>query len=421
MDRSLATAELPLLNRDEEYVSDANRTFEDDNPISIPISERLYKRVHLSDSRFKMIYRDTIRFFTKMEKHSYIGYLTGEKDKNEFKRDLENYLRRNFPDICKYDKEEEIEDVNGQKRTIIVNPDLEEIMKRIRQSLFGYDVLQPLIDNEETTDIKICSPYDIRVRIKGKAYQSDAHFIDEMDEYRFIEGLVLRNGLNFSHEPVLTFTDAHDKNYLLRFTVSSPVVTTPGYPYLHIRKVAKVKKTFDDLITAGMLNDKIKRYLIDRAKTSRCVVFAGPPGCVDRDTEFFNGKEWKSIAEYKEGEKVLQFDPKTNEATLVNPIAYIKKPCDKMYHFETKYGINQTLSPEHRVLFYKRKKKDGKKYWDNEVQEITAEELKNLQNSGHFYGGFKTDFKYSGTGIDLSDDEIRLMLAVIYYPFKKRT
>jgi Flp pilus assembly CpaF family ATPase len=213
-----------------------------------------------------------------MEKHSYIGYLTGEKDKNEFKRDLENYLRRNFPDICKYDKEEEIEDANGQKRTIIVNPDLEEIMKRIRQSLFGYDVLQPLIDNEETTDIKICSPYDIRVRIKGKAYQSDAHFIDEMDEYRFIEGLVLRNGLNFGREPVLTFTDAHDKNYLLRFTVSSPVVTTPGYPYLHIRKVAKVKKTFDDLIVAGMLNDKIKMYLIDRAKTSRCVVFAGPPG-----------------------------------------------------------------------------------------------------------------------------------------------
>ena len=195
MDRSLATAELPLLNRDEEYVSDANRTFEDDNPISIPISERLYKRVHLTDSRFKMIYRDTIRFFTKMEKHSYIQYLTGEKDKNEFKRDLENYLRRNFPDICKYDKEEEIEDANGQKRTIIVNPDLEEIMKRIRQSLFGYDVLQPLIDNEETTDIKICSPYDIRVRIKGKAYQSDAHFIDDMDElYKNTDLIICRAG-----------------------------------------------------------------------------------------------------------------------------------------------------------------------------------------------------------------------------------
>ena len=70
-----------------------------------------------------------------------------------------------------------------------------------------------------------------------------------------------------------------------------------------------------------------------------------------------------------------------------------------MYHFETKYGINQTLSPDHRVVYYSKKRPD-------KAQIITAEELKEKQNSGKFHGRFKTDFIYSGSGIDLTDVEI---------------
>ena len=136
----------------------------------------------------------------------------------------------------------------------------------------------------------------------------------------------------------------------------------------------------------------------------------GTPGCADCETEFFNGKEWKSIADYQEGEQVLQFDVGTNEATLVEPLAYIKKPCDKMYHFETKYGINQTLSEEHRVIYYNRNTRTNTY---SEAKEISMKELAELQNSGKFHGMFKTDFKYNGTGIDLSDIEIKIMLAVI--------
>lgn len=134
----------------------------------------------------------------------------------------------------------------------------------------------------------------------------------------------------------------------------------------------------------------------------------GTPGCVDCETEFFNGEEWKSIADYKTGERVLQFNTETEEASLVLPEYYIKKRCDKMYHFETSRGIDQTLSPEHRVLYYPRTK--GKK---SIPKVMLAEELYHLQNTGKFRGRFKTDFKYSGDGIALSDVEIKLMLAVI--------
>lgn len=136
----------------------------------------------------------------------------------------------------------------------------------------------------------------------------------------------------------------------------------------------------------------------------------GSSGCVDAETEFFDGKEWKSIADYKEGDKVLQFDTNTNKAELVEPLEYIKKKCDKMYHFKTAWGIDQMLSPEHRVIYYMY---DHRKKVYRDAQEMSAEELYKIQTEGIFHGRFKTDFEYSGEGIDMSDEEIKVMLMVL--------
>ena len=78
-------------------------------------------------------------------------------------------------------------------------------------------------------------------------------------------------------------------------------------------------------------------------------IVKGYSGCVDADTEYFNGTEWKKISEYTEGEKVLQWN-EDGTANLVKPLNYINEPCDMMYHFETRYGLDQTLSGDHRVI-----------------------------------------------------------------------
>lgn len=398
LDRNLATPDLPLLNRlaknGETYISESNRTIEDDEAIIFDAASSIRKRTHISELRFDQIFHATMRYFTEIEKYKYKSYQSGELKKEEFYKECGKYLVQNY------------EEMKNQF-------DFNVMMERIVLAVFQYDVLQPLIDNPETSDIKICGPDDIRVRVKGKAYKSNAMFLNAADLYRFIDGLAIRNHVDIFSHPLITFTDKHDENYILRFTISSPTVTAVDYPYLHIRKVSKHKPSFDDLIKAGMLTPDIKTYLIDRAKLSKGIVFAGPPGCVDKNTEFFNGKEWKSIADYIDGEQVLQYDTETGEASLTVPDEYIKKPCNMMYHFETKYGLDQTLSPEHRVLYYNKTHKNGKKIWSNVPNIISAEELAKKQNSGHFYGGFKTSFKYNGNGIDLLDAEIKLMLAVI--------
>ena len=164
-------------------------------------------------------------------------------------------------------------------------------------------------------------------------------------------------------------------------------------------------KTFDDIVE----QDIVKKILTNQIKMHtlrNAYLFVGSAGCVDKDTEFFNGKEWKKISEYQEGDSVLQYDTKTRSASLVKPIRYIKEPCDSFNVFKTKYGLDMWFSDEHRVIYLDKKQ---------EVKEISAKDLYEKQTNykAGFRGKFIVSFNYSGKGIDLSDDEIALMCAVI--------
>ena len=134
-------------------------------------------------------------------------------------------------------------------------------------------------------------------------------------------------------------------------------------------------------------------------------VVSGKPGCVDKDTEYFNGQEWKKISEFTVGEKVLQYKP-DGTAELVVPSRYIKVPCDKFYHLKTEHGIDQMLSGEHNVVYVSSK---------GNIVEKSMEQVYHMhqESKNGFTGKFITSFDYSGNGVDISDEEIRLMCAVI--------
>lgn len=128
-------------------------------------------------------------------------------------------------------------------------------------------------------------------------------------------------------------------------------------------------------------------------------------GCVDCDTEFFNGREWKKISEWQPDDKVLQYNA-DGTATLVKPLAYHKYRCNNLWEFKSKYGINQCLSDEHTVVYI------------NSMGSLKTKpfaEVKAIHeaNTGGFHGKFIRTFNYSGKGINLSNPEIELMCAVI--------
>lgn len=134
-------------------------------------------------------------------------------------------------------------------------------------------------------------------------------------------------------------------------------------------------------------------------------IITGVNGCVDAETEYFNGKEWKKISEYQDGEYVLQYNI-DGTANLVVPEKYHKYSCDELWLFKSNYGVNQCVSSEHNMVYLTSKGHLQKKSVENWI------ELHNRNKNG-FAGKFITTFLYDGDGISLSDAEIRVMCAVI--------
>lgn len=154
------------------------------------------------------------------------------------------------------------------------------------------------------------------------------------------------------------------------------------------------------------LTDEQMQAFVNTIKNNVSMLIGGG-GCVDCDTEFFTGEGWKKISDYTDGDKVLQWNY-DGTAELVYPERYIKLPEKYLYHFESKYGINQTLSLEHNVIWRSAKGKIYKtKFSDLYKQYLDS--YTNLRKL-HFITTF--DYNKKDNVIKLTDDEIRLCIAV---------
>lgn len=78
------------------------------------------------------------------------------------------------------------------------------------------------------------------------------------------------------------------------------------------------------------------------------------PCCVDRETEYFNGKKWIPICDYKEGDKVLQYE-EDGTARLVNPEEYIHYKSSAPFY---KVG-NQQSTGDTQVVHYRTQQLTG--------------------------------------------------------------
>lgn len=128
-------------------------------------------------------------------------------------------------------------------------------------------------------------------------------------------------------------------------------------------------------------------------------------GCVDADTEYLSSDGWHRIVDY-DGGLVMQYDPTTGHGNLVKPIAFIKLPCNEFIRFKTKYGIDQMLSKEHKVLC-----------WREKHQCITtAAELANEHNRLVLGSRVKFETTFTpdlSTSLSLTDNELRVHVMIL--------
>lgn len=129
--------------------------------------------------------------------------------------------------------------------------------------------------------------------------------------------------------------------------------------------------------------------------------------CVDDETEFFNGKKWKSLADYVEGDRVLQYN-EDGTAELVNPIEYIHYQSDDPFYEYIGKNFNSCLTGNHDIVYRKRLTRGGDiKGLSKEVYKIKQSEILNKD----FRGRIPLTCVVNGD-ISVNEDILRLAIAV---------
>lgn len=155
--------------------------------------------------------------------------------------------------------------------------------------------------------------------------------------------------------------------------------------------------------------------------------------CVDGATEFFNGKGWKRIDKYEEGDRVLQFN-EDGTGELVEPIEYINHESDDPFYLYTSTWLNSCLTGNHDVVYYgpdltNNDKDNGGSLITTYIGASDEEFLKRkkeeeLERSNYKYRKvkqgkiFNKDFKYNipvtfegkGGNLDVNENILRLLV-----------
>lgn len=152
-----------------------------------------------------------------------------------------------------------------------------ELIREFTDHIFGYSKLTPLIDDPEVSDIRVMGYDMVRVKRAGKRMDAGVSFASEKEYRQFIDQIAAKNRVSVSNlSAIQRFTDSTSHpDFILRFTVSMPIVNTSDEPYLCIRKVPKSFPLLTDLVARGMLSEKCARILTLRFRMGSTLICGG--------------------------------------------------------------------------------------------------------------------------------------------------
>lgn len=159
--------------------------------------------------------------------------------------------------------------LDGQRR--------ERLLEQFEQYIFGYSRLSMLIDDRDVSDIRVVGYDNIRIKKKGRRMAAQVAFASPREYRQFIDYIATRNQVNISNlNAIQRFTDNESHpNFILRFTLSMPLVNTYSEPYLCIRKVPKTFPRINELIGQGMLDRETAELLVCRFRQGSTLICGG--------------------------------------------------------------------------------------------------------------------------------------------------
>lgn len=147
-----------------------------------------------------------------------------------------------------------------------------EIVNHVMDYMFGYGRLQPLIEDEEITDIDVCRYNYIVYRKYGRKFVSEIVFDDQESLFEYSKLLVIRHGGTLNEK------DCHarvaDRNNRLRMNVTIGPRNING-PSITIRKHRLQAYSLDQLVQQKMMNQKTNKLLRQLMLASSRILIVG--------------------------------------------------------------------------------------------------------------------------------------------------
>ncbi|MCR3759366.1 Flp pilus assembly complex ATPase component TadA [Clostridium felsineum] len=153
------------------------------------------------------------------------------------------------------------------------------LIKSVKDYLFGYYVIQDLIDNEEISDVRVLSYSNIQVKVKGKRISSKVKFPSKESFDIFYNYLVVKLGGVLDKKNALQILSDNTDKFYLRISLSSSFVNSIDNAYVSIRKIPKNKLQLEELMSKkNMLDRKIYEYLVEKVRVGTNILLCGKGG-----------------------------------------------------------------------------------------------------------------------------------------------
>ncbi len=152
-----------------------------------------------------------------------------------------------------------------------------QILEAFEQYIFGYSRLSSLIDDRTISDIRVISHDNIRIKRQGQRMDAGICFASEKEYRQFVDYVAVKNQVNISNLNAIqrfTDTDSHP-DFILRFTLSMPIVNTYSEPYLCIRKVPRFFPQVRELVERRMMTEEVARLLVQRFRQGSTLICGG--------------------------------------------------------------------------------------------------------------------------------------------------
>ena len=152
-----------------------------------------------------------------------------------------------------------------------------EYVKSFERYIWGYYVLDELINDKNISDIK-CYDFDhIRIKALGKRSGTSVKFQSREEYKRFVSMVAVKNQVNISTlNAMQTFTDSESSpDFILRFDICTGYINSSRLPMMQIRKFPKFKYTFQELIGKNVMTREQAEYLELKVKDASGIYITG--------------------------------------------------------------------------------------------------------------------------------------------------